>query len=321
MRKISCCSLVYCAGLVTLLCTFPAQNARASLSDKGRLVTGFAAAAAAEYTRFIQMTSSARAVVLATRPAAESPRRARPLGAARADRPVVTAAAAGTGQAGYVHYFLIRMPDETLEVQVGVELSDQQIAWSFPELGVVVSPFIESGVVSAGGKDYEVWHLYGIRPFPDDAAMAGLQKALPDRVRSWVEGKTPYCDNDGPRSTCMSCLGFVLRVLFPGRNSAYPDLPRDFWRAGTASRYTTRDLLLYLTGMLELPTREARLQRIARLALPDDLRDDLEALVYSMGATESAAAASTGSPASSARKRADERAAKTGHRAAQRRRL
>jgi len=317
MRKIACCRLVCCAGLVTLLCTFPAQNARASFPAKARPVTGFAAAAAAEYTRFLEMTSSARAVVFASKPAAEGLRRARPSGTARADRPVVTAAAAGTGQAGYVHYFLIRMPDETLEVQIGIELADQQIAWSFPELGVGVSPFIESGVVSAGGKDYEVWHLYGLRPFPDDAAMAALQKALAVRIRPWIERKTPYCEDDGPRSACMSCLGFVLRVLFPGRNSAYPDLPRDFWRAGTASRYTTRDLLLYLTGMLELPTREARLQRIARLALPDELRDDLEALVYSMGATESAAAAGAGSP----RKRADDRAAKAGHRANQRRRL
>jgi hypothetical protein len=316
MRRISSCRLGCCVGLVTLVCALPAQNVRASLPDKG---TGFAAAA--EYTRFIERISSARAVVLANKPSTESPRQARSLGKARAESPVVTAAAAGLGQDGYVHYFLMRMPDETLEVQVGIELPDQQIAWSFPALGVAVSPFIEAGVVSAGGKDYEVWHLYGIRPFPDDAAMATLQKALPARIRPWVEGKTPYCENDGPRSTCMSCLGFVLRVLFPGRNSVYPDLPRDFWRAGTASRYTTRDLLLYLTGMLELPTREARLQRIAKLALPDDLREDLEALVYSMGATESAATASAGSPASSARKGADLRAAKSGNRAVQRRKL
>ena len=316
MRKISYCSLGCCVGLVTLVCALPVQNVLASLPDTG---TGFAAAA--KYTRFIERISSARAIVLANKPSIASSRQARSLGKARAERPVVTAAAPGVGQDGYVHYFLMRMPDETLEVQVGIELPDQQIAWSFPALGVAVSPFIEAGVVSAGGKDYEVWHLYGIRPFPDDAAMATLQKALPARIRPWVEGKTPYCENDGPRSTCMSCLGFVLRVLFPGRNGAYPNLPRDFWRAGTASRYTTRDLLLYLTGMLDLPTREARLQRIAKLALPDDLREDLEALVYSMGATESAATAGAGSPASSARKGADLRAAKSGNRAVQRRKL
>lgn len=314
-------------------------DAQASaLQGRSGPVTGFAARAEAEFTRFIRTTSLAGSVVLASKPLPGTFRAASPVvgakspsgsttrepptgGAARADKPVITATATGAGQAGYVHYFLIRMPDHMLEIQVGIELPDQRIAWSFPDLGVVVSPFIESGVVPASGNDYEVWHLYGIRPFPDDAAMAALRKELVDRIHPWVEAATPYCENDSPRSNCMSCLGFVLRALFPGRQSGYPDLPRDFWRAGTASRYTTKDLLLYLTGMLDLPTREARLQRIARLTLPDDLREDLEELVYSMGAVESAASANAGTPQGSAQKRPGARPSKVGTRPAQRRRL
>jgi hypothetical protein len=231
--------------------------------------------------------------------------------AMRADKPLVTATAPGAGQAGYVHYFLIRLPDDALEIQVGIELPDQRIAWSFPGLGAVISPFIEAGTVTAGGEDYDVWHLYAIRPFPDDAAMGALQKQLAGRVRPWVEAKTPYCENDGPRAGCMSCLGFVLRALFPARADGYPALPRDFARAGTAARYTTKDLLLYLTGMLELPTRQARLQRIARLELPDDLREDLENLVQAMGA-------GTAAPGTAAQKRPVARPTTIGTRPARR---
>ena len=241
--------------------------------------------------------------------------------AARAGRPVITAQAAGAGQAGYVHYFLLRMPDETLEIQVGIELPDQRIAWSFPNLGVVVSPFMESGVVPAGGKEYEVWHLYGIRPFHDEAAMGALRREILGRVNPWVEARTPYCEDDGPRRNCTSCLGFVLRVLFPGPKNDYPQLPHAFLRAGTAWRYTTGDLLLYLTGMLDLRTREARLQRIAGLALPEDLREDLEELVYSMRAVESAAPADAAVAPGSVRKRPRPRPSRIGARAAQRRRL
>lgn len=211
--------------------------------------------------------------------------------ATRADKPVVTAMAPAAGQAGYVHFFLVQLPDEALEVQVGIELPDQRIAWSFPGLGVTISPFIEAGTVRAGDAEYDVWHLYGIRPFPDDASMAALQKQLVARVQPWLEARTPYCVNEARRGRCMSCLGFVLRALFSVRADGYPALPREFARAGAASIYTTRDLLLYLTGMLELPTRQARLQRIARLTLPDDLREDLEEIVYSAGATEKQAAA------------------------------
>jgi hypothetical protein len=224
---------------------------------------------------------------VATAPAAGRAARpaAAPQPAPRADRPLVTATAAGPGQAGYVHFFLLELPDGALEVQVGIELPDQRIAWSFPGLGATVSEFIEAGTVIAGDAQYEVWHLYGIRPFPDDASMAALQKQLVGRVRPWIEAKTPYCENEGRRSGCMSCLGFVLRALFPVRADGYPGLPRDFARTGTAGRYTTKDLLLYLAGMHELPTRQARLERIARLTLPDDLREDLENFVHAMGAS------------------------------------
>ena len=204
--------------------------------------------------------------------------------APRGEKPLLTATSTGPGQAGYVHYFIVKLPDETLEIQVGIELPDQRIAWSFPGLGVVVSPFIEEGVVTAKGADYEVWHLYAIRPFVDDAAMAALGKALPGRVERWVKAGIPYCLSDAGRRDCMSCLGFVLRVLFPGRAGDYPNLPRELARAGNAATgYSTNDLLLYLTGMLELPGREARVQRLSRLTLPEELRDDLEELVFLMG--------------------------------------
>lgn len=310
------------AALVSLVFLAHPGDAQASaLKGRSEPATGLAARAEAEFTRFIRMTSRARSVVLATKPLPGNSRAANPVAAARAGKPVITATATSAGQAGYVHYFLIRGADDTLEIQVGIELPDQRIAWSFPDLGVVVSPFIESGVVPASGKEYEVWHLYGIRPFPDDAGMAALRKELVGRIHPWVEAKTPYCENEGPRSNCMSCLGFVLRALFPGRGSDYPGLPRDFWRAGAASKYTTNDLLLYLTGMLDLPTREARLQRIARLTLPDGLREDLEELVYSMGAVEAAAPVNAGTPPGSAQKRPGARPSKIGTRPVQRRGL
>jgi hypothetical protein len=237
----------------------------------------------------------------------------------RARKPVHVTTAADAEQAGYVHYFLLRLPDDTMEIQVGIELSDRKIAWSFPDLGVAVSPFVEAGSVKAGGKEYEVWHLYGIRPFPDDAAMNALRKELASRVNRWVESGTPYCENDGPRSQCMSCLGFVLRVLFPGRRSDFPDLPRDFWRTGYAGSYSTHDLLLYLTGMLDLPTREARVRRIAQLTLPDGLRDDLSDLVHAMSETERAPGA--GTPRGSAQKRPGGPTSNVTTRPAQRKRL
>lgn len=216
--------------------------------------------------------------------------------ATRTNRPLHAVVATAPGQAGYVHYFLLRMPDESLEIQVGIELDDQRIAWSFPDMGVTISPFIETGSVEAGGRTYEVWHLYGLRPFPDDPAMTRLRRELPARVGRWIKAGLPYCLDDGPRANCISCLGFVMRALFPSRNG-YPDIPADFSRTRGDQKYTPNELLLYLTGMLDLSDRNARLQRLNQMALPPDLRDDLEKLVYSMSPVDA-------NPANAAQRRA-----------------
>lgn len=310
------------AALVALLLIAHTGNAEASLPQtRDGLAIDSVARAEADYARFVRSISGVGSkVILANKPMPENSRAATAVPRMRAERAVHTAAGTGAGQSGYVHYFLLRTPDDELEIQVGIEMPDQAIAWSFPGLGVAISPFVEAGVIAAGGKEYEIWHLYGIRPFADDAPMAALRKELVARVNRRIRAKTPYCENDGPHMNCMSCLGFVLRVLFPGRTSDYPDLPREFLRAGTASRYTTEDLLLYLTGMLDLPTREARLQRIARLALPGGLREDVEELVYSRTAMQAAPRANAGA-SGSVQKRPDAGSAKVGARASQRRRL
>lgn len=276
------------AALAAFVCLGQPVDAHAS-AQKARAAPGirYSVNADTEIARFIRSLAVARPVVFANRPQGGNSRPYGPVPVTRADKPVVAVTATGAGQAGFVHFFIIRHPDESLEIQVGIELADQRIAWSFPDLGVVVSPFIEAGPLQAGGRDYYVWHQYGIRPFPNEAGMAALRKEFAGRVDSIVNAGTPYCLDDGPRSNCMSCLGFVLRVLFPGRHTDdYPRLPRDFWRTGYVSKYSTNDLLLYFTGMLELPTREARLRRLARLSLPQDLRDDLERFVYSMSVEE-----------------------------------
>lgn len=261
----------------------------------------------------------------AARSPAASPAReqsANPTGG-RGGKPVDTATTSGPERPGYVHYFLLTLPDESLETLVGIEMPGRRIAWSFPDLGVVVAPLAEKGVVTAGGREYGVSHLYGIRPFPDDAAMNELRGELAGRVGRWVAAGTPYCEADGPRSNCMSCLGFVLRVLFPGRRSDYPDLPGDFWRAMYEKSYSTEDLLLYLTGMLDLPNREARLKRAGKLDLPDALRADVQELVDAMdasGATPPPTGAGAPQPAA-AQKSPAARPAKISTRPAQRKRL
>lgn len=123
--------------------------------------------------------------------------------------PLVTATGTGAGQAGYVHYFLIGSPDDALEIQVGIELPDQRIAWSFPDPGAVASPFIESGVTPAGGKDYELFHLYGIRPFPDDGAMAALRRELADRLQPWLAASGA---REPPRDTRPRTCCFISRA-------------------------------------------------------------------------------------------------------------
>ncbi len=245
-------------------------------------LNGQSARAEERYARVLNADFGARTVILASKPATPSV----PTNP-RTGKPPHTASGVAPGQAGYVHYFLLRLPDESLEIQVGIELPDQRIAWSFPNVGVVISPFLDGEAMQAGDKSYEIWHLYGIRPHADAATMVKLQKELPARVDRWVKAGIPYCLDDSPGANCMSCLGLVLRALFPGR-ADYSALPRNFWRASMGSRYTPNDLLLYLTGMLDLPDRNARLQRINLLELPPDLRLDLENLVHAMGSHETA---------------------------------
>lgn len=187
---------------------------------------------------------------------------------------VVTAP--GAGQEGYIHYWVITAPDGEEEIQVGVELPNRRIAWSFPELGVQVRPFIGDGEVHAGGKVFRIQYLYGLRPFATDAAMRKLRAALEFRVAYWVDNNTPYCFLNGQtQELCMSCMGFAMQVLFPGKTPAYPEVPREFPRIGADRYYTTEDLLLYLTGLHKLPTDAARRQQILTISGPPSLQEEL----------------------------------------------
>jgi len=198
----------------------------------------------------------------------------------RASAPVEIVDGPRQGQTGYVHFFLLETPDGEAEIQIGIELIDGRIAWSFPETGASIMPFIRAGVVEVGARAYKVEHLYGLRPFPDAASMAALRMGLADRVSPLVEGRTPYC-NPFLRSDalCLSCLGFVLEALFPGRMPGSPAMPADFPRTRSRLYYTTDDLLLYLTGLHELTTAQARANRIEQLTLPEYLREELWQLV------------------------------------------
>lgn len=230
-------------------------------------------------------------------PASSSARSPAGAVSARTHEPVLTVSSAGPGQAGYVHYFVIRKPDASLETQIGIELPDQRIAWSFPELGVVVSPFIESGSLPVSGKRYQIEHLYGIRPFPDDASMRMLQLEIVSRVAPWVDDETQHCDLKSPaRQLCVSCLGFVMRILFPGRTPAYPAVPGDFKRAGSDAYYTTEDLLLYLAGLHGYSTPEARRKRIDELTIPLSLREELLRLVDTPDASDNVGSTKAGTP-------------------------
>ncbi len=245
-----------------------------SMAHANAPLSGQAVRAEEQYIRLINALPVSRTIALTGKPPANL----------RSSKPLSVTGVA-PGQGGYVHYFLLRMPDESLEIQVGIELPDQRIAWSFPNTGVVISPFLDGETLQAGDKSYEIWHLYGIRPHADAGAMARLHRELPARVDRWVKSGISYCLDDAPGANCMSCVGLVLRALFPGRGD-YPAMPRNFWRTAQSSRYTPNDLLLYMTGMLELPDRNARLQRISRLELPPDLRMDLEALVHKIAPGE-----------------------------------
>jgi len=201
----------------------------------------------------------------------------------RANAPAAVAMTAAEGHAGYVHFFLLRDAEDTTETQVGIQLEGERIAWSFPALGVIVTPFLKSGSVEVNGKRYEWEHLYGLRPFPDERSMRALQADLPWRVAPYVEDGTPYCYLRARGDPfCLSCLDFAVRVLFPGYFPEPAVLPREFQRTTHAAAHTTDDLLLYLLGLQALPDRAARLRRIERLRLPENLRADAVSLVESI---------------------------------------
>jgi hypothetical protein len=210
----------------------------------------------------------------------------------RANTPVVATAWTYSDNVGYVHFFVITGPDGERETEVGIELPGDRIAWSFPGLGVVVSPFIKTGVLTAGAKSYDVAHQYGIRPFPDDRSMRVLQQALAQRIAAFVRDKTPYCEENRASDECVTCLGFVLRVLFPGPAFASRALPPDF-RSARTDLYTTEDLLLYLAGVPVEAPPAARLKRIESLALPANMRADLQRITRADDAARPAAATET----------------------------
>lgn len=231
---------------------------------------------ASEWAQATSRKTLASSAAPRARPPASQP-------ATRATAPPGIADTAAPGQAGYVHFFLLRDADESTETQIGIELEDQRIAWSFPERGVVVTPFMKSGTVEANGKQYEVQHLYGVRPFPDERSMRELRAELAWRVAPYIEDETPYCYTRAQGDPlCLSCLDFVARVLFPGHFPEPPVLPRDFERTTNAVSHTTDDLLLYLLGLQGLPNRAARLRRIDRLIFPENLREDAVRLVESI---------------------------------------
>lgn len=221
-------------------------------------------------------TLTADPIVLAS--GARDYRRATPAtsAAARAQVPHVTKAGVPAGQAGYIHYFVITGPDGEPESQVGIELADGGIAWSFPDVGVFVSPFVGIGTLLANGKQYGIEHLYGLRPFSDPRAMRAFQRDLPARLAPWLEAKVPYCAEELPLERyCVSCLGFTLRVLYPGRtHAALPAVPSDL-KTVQKHVYTTEDLLLYLAGIALDAPREQRIKRIQALAVPENLREQL----------------------------------------------
>jgi hypothetical protein len=203
------------------------------------------------------------------------------------DASVVTTASPAAGNAGYVHFFVITGPDGEPETEVGIELPGERIAWSFPGLGVVVHPFTKAGVIFAGGKSYAVEHVYGIRPFADEPAMRVLQQDLARRIAPWEQ--TPFCDEERANDECLTCLGFVLRVLFPGPTAGPPALPRDF-RGVRSDIYTTEDLLLYLARIPVDGPVAARLKRIESLSVPEAMREDLQRIAGDIDAVRAAAA-------------------------------
>lgn len=201
-------------------------------------------------------------------------------------------AAPGTDQAGYVHYWRITAPDGEQETQVGIELPDQRIAWSFPGLGVHITSFIAEGAVNANGRVFQVQHLYGLRPFASDTAMRSLRGSLMHRVTPLVRQQVPYCELNGVTpGLCMSCMGFVAQVLFPGRTPEYANFPRNFTRIDGEHYHTTEDLLLYLTGLNTRTTDAARQRRLDAIGGPPALQEELVRLTAKLAESSPVVAA------------------------------
>ncbi|MBY0270883.1 MAG: hypothetical protein K2X06_13510 [Burkholderiales bacterium] len=229
--------------------------------------------------------------------------------AAKLDQPAVLTAPASLtgihavtnvadGQAGYVHYFLITHPDGTPEDQVGIELEDQRIAWSFPGAGVIVSEFVRNGALDIAGKTFFIEHLHGIRPFRTAGEMQSLRKDLSRRVAYWVDEETPYCIFRQPgERLCLNCGDFVAHILFPATNTLMAGLPAEFTR-NPGNMVTADDLLIYMLGLHKLPDAKTRLQKLATMDLPYSLRRDVaEMLQADQPALAAATEASTAGPA------------------------
>lgn len=202
--------------------------------------------------------------------------------AARITVPAV-ATGPGPGQAGYVHYWLITAPDGEEEIQVGIELPDQRIAWSFPGQGATMQSFIGDGEKESAGRLFRVRHLYGLRPFPSDAAMRTLRSNLMRRVNPLVRRQVPYCELNGVTAElCMSCMGFVSQILFPGKTPEYANFPVNFPRVAHEEYFSTEGLLLYLSGLHLARTDAVREQRISAIGGPPELTQELKRLASQM---------------------------------------
>lgn len=231
------------------------------------------------------------AVTATAPPPAATAQNPQPARKAAAPTAPAVVAAPGAGQAGYVHYWVITAPEGDEEIQVGIELPDRRIAWSFPGLGVHVTPFIATGAVDAHGRVFRVQHLYGLRPFANETAMHTLRSNLSSRVALLVNRRVPYCELNGVTDElCMSCMGFVSQVLFPGRTPEYANFPRNFPRVAGEEYHTTEDLLLYLTGLHVPRTDAARQRRIAALGGPPALREELQRLTAQLAEQQRVAA-------------------------------
>jgi len=139
---------------------------------------------------------------------------------------------------------------------------------------------------------FRVQHLYGLRPFANDTTMRTLRSKLMQRVTPLVRNRVPYCELNGVTpGLCMSCMGFVSQLLFPGRTPEYANFPRNFPRVAGEEYHTTEDLLLYLTGLHALSTDAARQRRLASISGPPALQEERNRLTAKLAESPVAVAA------------------------------